>query len=292
MKLTQLWETKDKPTVSFEFFPARNEKAAVKLVKVIDKLANIKPDFVSVTFGAGGSTREGSYALAKTLKEDKGLEVLPYFAFTGLGPSDIASVIDGYQGLGLDNILTIRGDLPEDKEVAPHPEAPKHTSDLLAAIRPNSALCIGAAGHPEGHPESQNLENDIEFLKLKVDNGADFIITNYFWDNRYFFEFMDRCQKANINVPILPGLMPIFNVKIMRNLAALCGATVTDEIENALAALAPDDKKGVSRFGTDLAIRQCEELIKSGAPGIHIYTMDKSKAAIKIVNHLRESDLI
>ncbi len=292
MRLTEMWKTREKPTISFELFPARNEKGAGKLVKVIDKLAAAEPDFVSVTFGAGGFTREGSYQLVKTLMEDKGLELLPYFACTGLGPDDITSIAKAYEDLGVDSLLAIRGDPPRDKEgYSPHPESLAHASDFLTFLKSRTKLCLGAAGHPEGHIEAQSKDKDIEFLKLKEECGAEFIIANYFWDNRYFFDFMERVRAAGIQIPVLPGVMPIFSEKLMRNLAALCGATITEEIESGIAAL-PDEKGALLSFGVEFATRQCRELLKSGVPGIHIYTMDKSKSTVRIVKTLREEGLV
>ncbi|MCP4599309.1 MAG: 5,10-methylenetetrahydrofolate reductase [Proteobacteria bacterium] len=292
MRLTEMWKTSEKPTISFELFPARNEKGAGKLVKVIDKLAATQPNFVSVTFGAGGFTREGSYQLVKKLKEEKGLEVLPYFTCIGLGPDDIASIANAYQELGVESLLAVRGDPPRNKEgYEPHPESFAHASDFISFLKQRTDLCLGAAGHPEGHIEALNKEKDIEFLKLKVECGAEFIIANYFWDNQYFFNFMESVRSAGIQVPVLPGVMPIFSEKLMRNLAALCGATITEEIESNLAAL-PDEKGALLNFGVELATRQCRELLKSGVPGIHIYTMDKSKSAVRIVKALREEGLV
>jgi methylenetetrahydrofolate reductase (NADPH) len=292
MKITDVWNSKQSPTISFELFPARSEKAAANLEKAIDKLAALKPDFVSVTFGAGGSTREGSRQLVEKLKNEKGLEVIAYFAGYGLGPDDITGVIDNYRDLGVENILVVRGDAPEQEDFAPHPQSMAHATDLLDFIRPKYSLCLGAAGYPEGHIQCESKEKDIEFLKMKVDKGAEYIIANYFYDNRYFFEFKERCQKAGIEVPILPGVMPIYSVKMMENLAALCGATITDQVKQGLAALPPDDKEALNNWGIEFAVEQCRELLQSGAPGLHIYTMDRSISTLGIVNRLREQGLL
>lgn len=288
MRLIDLWENKKKPTISFELFPARSAQAAEKLEKVIDNLAGLEPDFVSVTFGAGGSTREGSYQLLDKLKNEKGLEVIAYFAGYGLGPDDITSVLDSYKDLGIETILVVRGDPPHDDEnFKPHPESLPHASDLLSFIGDRFDFCLGAAGYPEGHIEADSKEKDLEYLKLKVENGAQFIIANYFYTNRYFYDFVDRCRTMGINVPIIPGVMPVYSVKMMENLANLCGATITDELRQGLSNLPPDDKEAVLNFGIDFAINQCRELIERGVPGVHIYTMDRSKAAVQIINRLR-----
>ncbi len=292
MKLTELWVTKGKPTVSFELFPARTEKAALNLDKAIDKLADLEPDFVSVTFGAGGSTRKGSYQLAEKLKNEKGLEVLTYFTCYGLGPEEIISALDDYQALGIENVLAARGDEPREGNFVPHPESLPYASDLIAFIRPKYDFCLGAAAYPEGHIEAISLEKDLEFLKLKVDLGADFIITNYCYDNRYFFEFLEKCLAIGIDVPILPGVMPIYSIKMMNILAGICGATITEEINHGIAALPEGDTAALADFGIEFAVKQCTELLEAGVPGIHIYTMDRSKASVGIVTQLREKGLL
>lgn len=292
MNLTELWGSKGKPTLSFELFPARTEKAAANLEKAIDKLAALEPDFVSVTFGAGGSTRTGSRQLAEKLKQEKGLEVLTYFACYGLSPDEITSVLDDYWTLGIENVLAVRGDEPRDGDFEPHPESLPYASDLVAFIKPRYDYCLGVAGYPEGHIDAESKARDLDFLKLKVENGAEYIITNYCYSNKYFFDYVDRCREAGIEVPILPGVMPIYSVKMLEMLAGLCGATITDEIRDGIAALPEGDTEALLDFGIDFATRQCAELIEKGAPGVHIYTMDRSKSAVGIVGNLRDQGLL
>ncbi len=292
MKVTDIWKSKQKPTISFELFPAKTEKAAESLEKTIDSLAQLKPDFVSVTFGAGGTTQEGSLQLVRKLKHEKGLEILAYFACYGMGPEDIFSVLDSYQGIGVENILAVRGDIPQEKDFTPHPDSLPHASDLMALIRPCYSFCMGVAGYPEGHIEASSKEKDLEYLKLKVDQGAEYIIANYFYDNNYFFDFLERCGSIGIEVPILPGVMPIYSVKMMEMLAGLCGATITDEVRKGIAALPEGDKEALLEFGIDFAARQCIELLKAGMPGLHIYTMDRSRSAVGVVHRLQSEGLL
>ena len=291
MKLTELWAAKDGPTISFELFPARSEKAAVSLENAIDALAALKPDFVSVTFGAGGSTREGSRQLIVKLKQEKGLEVLAYFAGYGLGPDDIIAVLDSYRAIGLESILAVRGDPPHEP-IEPHPDSLPYASDLVTFIRSRYDFCVGVAGYPEGHIDASSKEKDLEYLKLKIDRGAEYIIANYFYDNQYFFDFADRCQGAGIEVPILPGVMPIYSVKMLEMLAGMCGATITEEVRQGIDALDERDKEGLVAFGIKFATRQYTELLKAGVPGLHIYTMDRSVSAVGIVNQLRDAGLL
>ena len=292
MKVTEMWKKKP-PTISFEFFPARNAEAAEKLERVIDQLAIMEPDFVSVTFGAGGSTREGSRQLVDRLKNALNLEVMAYFAGYGLGPDDIQGVMDSYLDLGVDNVLVVRGDPPHGQsDFKPHAASLAHASDMLEFIRPRYPFCLGAAGYPEGHIEAESQQKDLEYLKLKVDKGAEFIITNYFYDNRYYFDFVATCRRLGLKVPIVPGIMPIFSLKMMNHLAKLCGASISDALRQRLAALPEGDIPALLKFGIDFALEQCKELIEAGVPGLHFYTMDRSKSTAGVLVRLRQEGLI
>ena len=292
MKVTDIWNSSQRPTVSFELFPARSQKAAENLERSIEVLAALKPDFVSVTFGAGGSTREGSRELLEKLKSEKGLEVIAYFAGYGLGPEDILAVLGDYEATGVENVLVVRGDAPDEEDFKPHPDSFAYASDLVTFVRPRYSFCLGVAGYPEGHVDAPSKEKDIEYLKLKMDHGAEYVISNYFYDNRYFFDFIERCRAAGMDLPILPGVMPIFSVKMMETLASLCGATITDEVRQGIAALPEGDKEALVAFGIEFAVRQCRDLLKAGVPGLHIYTMDRSKPAVGIVSRLRSEGLL
>jgi methylenetetrahydrofolate reductase (NADPH) len=162
----------------------------------------------------------------------------------------------------------------------------------VAFISSRFNFCLGTAGYPEGHIDAKSQAKDIEILKLKVDNGAEFIITNYFYDNRYFFDFVDRCLAAGITIPILPGIMPVYSVKMMEMLAGLCGATITKELRQGLAALPKDDKTALNEFGIEFATAQCRELLNAGVVGLHIYTMDRSSSTVGIVNRLRAESFL
>ncbi len=292
MKVTEMWKNKQ-PTISFEFFPARNAEAAEKLTRVIDQLAIMQPDFVSVTFGAGGSTREGSRQLVEHLKNDLKLEVMAYFAGYGLGPEDITGVLDTYQKLKVDNVLVVRGDPPHGQpDFKPHPTSLAHASEMLEFIRPRYKFCLGVAGYPEGHIEAESRQKDLEYLKLKVDKGAEYIITNYFYDNRFYFDFVAACRRLGITVPIVPGIMPIFSVKMMHNLAKLCGASIGEDLQQKLAALPEGDPKALLYFGIDFAFEQCQGLLAAGVPGLHFYTMDRSPSTAGVLTRLRQEGLI
>ena len=253
----------------------------------------MEPDFISVTFGAGGSTREGSRQLIATLKNDLKLEVMAYFAGYGLGSDDIQAVLDSYRDLGVDNVLVVRGDPPHGQpDFKPHAASLAHASDILELIRPRYHFCLGAAGYPEGHIEAESKEKDLEFLKLKVDKGAEYIITNYFYDNRYYFDFVDNCRRLGLKVPVVAGIMPIFSLKMMANLAKLCGSSISADLRQRLTALPEGDIPALLKFGIDFAFEQCKELIGAGVPGLHFYTMDRSQSTIGVVARLRQEGLI
>lgn len=292
MRVTERWKGNKKPSLSFEIFPARTLKGMENLVRVINELITLEPDFFSVTFGAGGSTKEGSLDLLKKLRQEKDLDVIAYFAGYGLGPEEIVAVLDKNQETGVENILVVRGDPPQEEGFLPHPESFPHASDLLAFIRPRYNFCVGVAGYPEGHREAPNRDKDLDYLKRKMDLGAEYIITNYVYDNRFFFDFLDRCRAWKIDLPILPGVMPIYNIRMMDMLAEICGATIPSKLRKGLDALPEDDKEALSDFGIEFAIGQCRELLQAGVPGIHLYSMDRSDSAIKIVQTLRKEKLL
>jgi methylenetetrahydrofolate reductase (NADPH) len=290
MHLTRLWQSR-RTTVSFEVFPARTPKAAAAQEQAITELLGAKPDFVSVTFGAGGSTRAGSADLVAMLR-GRGVETLAYFAAYGLGPSVIHEVMDRYRALGVENVLAVRGDRPEDAAFVAHPESLPHASDLIGLLHADYPFCLGAAAYPEGHREAVNPERDLEALRLKVDRGAAFAITQYCHVEGRFGEFLGRARAAGVTVPVVAGVMPIFSVKMTQTLADLCGATIPESLRAELGALPPDDPEALARFGIELATRQCREALAAGAAGLHFYTMNKSRAAVAVVGQLRAEGLV
>ncbi len=292
MALMNAWQSGHSPTISFEFFPARDEKGADKLEAVINSLAEFKPDFTSVTFAAGGSTRQGSYNLVKKLKKEKNLPVVPYLAAWGLQPDQVTSLVNDYRSLEIDGLLCVRGDQPQENPDSQQPGSFPHATDLLSFIKKNNHLVLGAAGYPEGHRQAVGLVQDIEFLKLKVDKGAQFIITQYTYDNDFHYRFLDRCRQKKINIPIIIGVMPIYSIKMMETLAALCGATITSQVRKGLPGLPADDKKAVAGFGVEFALQQCRDLINHGVQGIHFYTMDRAKSVARILTQLRQEGLL
>jgi len=294
MRVVDLYEQKaGKPVISFELSRPKNEKAAAKLDKALEKLRAARPDYVSVTFGAGGSTREGSFELVDALANDKGFDVVAYLACVGMAPSHVTACLDKFASLGIETIFAVRGDAPTwDESYTPHPEALPHASDLIELANQHYDFCLGAAGYPEGHIEAEDIARDLEYLKLKVDKGAEYIVAQYFYDNRFFFEFLDRARAIGIDVPIFPGVMPIYNVKLMESLAQICGATITDEVRKGLGELPADDKKAVADFGIRFATEQCRELLERGVDGLHFYTMNRAKSVVSVLENLRGEGLL
>ncbi len=289
MRIAQLYEKSGKrPVISFEFSRPKNEKAAANLDKALDSLTKISPDYVSVTFGAGGSTREGSYELIDKLKNERGLNVVAYIAGIGLGPEEVVEAMEKFKDSGVDTVFVVRGDAPTwDENYKPHPDAMQYSSDLLKFIKSRYDFCLGAAGYPETHMEAISPEKDLDYLKLKVDEGAEYIVAQYFYDNQFFYDYMDKIQAKGINVPVVPGVMPIYTVKMTENLANICGTTITEKVRNGLDSLPADDKDAVIQYGIDLATEQCKDLLKHGVPGLHFYTMNRGKSIMSIMDNLK-----
>ena len=291
MRVSNLYKSSKKPVISMEFFPPRNEKAAEKFGSIIDNLSQLKPDYMSVTFGAGGSDRDGSYQTVKHLV-DKKLPTVAYIAGYGLGPDEITEILDKYKNIDIETIFVIRGDKPRGDDYTPHPDSFSYASELIAFIKERYDFTLGCAGYPEGHIEAESLEKDIEFLKLKEKNGAEYVVAQYFYDNNYFFEYVEKCKAAGITIPVIPGIMPVYTVKMTQMLSKVCGTSFTDEFQDKLDKLANADKDEVLNFGIDFAVEQCRGLLKKGVAGLHFYTMDRSKSTTEIITRLRQENLL
>ena len=290
MRVTHLYENK-KNIISMEFFPPRNEKATKGFGKIIKKLSELDPDFMTVTFGAGGSTRDGSYQTVNEIMINKKLPTVAYIAGYGLSPYEIKEVLDRYQTLGIETIFVIRGDKPKG-DFTPHPDSFSYASELITFIKERYNFTLGCAGYPEGHIEAQSLEKDIEYLKLKVENGAEYVVAQYFYDNNYFFDYVAKCNAAGIDVPIIPGIMPVYTLNMTNMLSKVCGATITDELQHKIDAVDADDKDAVLNLGIDFAVMQCKGLLKEGIRGLHFYTMNRSKSTSEIINRLKQENLL
>jgi methylenetetrahydrofolate reductase (NADPH) len=287
MKIKAILE-KVRPSFSFEFFPPKDNEGFDKLFTTITQLKPCQPTYVSVTFGAGGSTRTKTIDLVGRIKNEIGLESMAHLTCVGSDKEYIAAILDTLQAQGIQNVLALRGDPPQGQEKFEKPENGfAYANELVAFIRANYDFCIGVAGYPEGHIECPDKKADLDHLKRKVDAGADFIVTQLFFDNRYYFDFIDRAQNLGIHIPIIPGIMPILNVKQVQRFTKMCGSTIPALLMERLEAV-QDDPETVRQLGIDHAAEQCEHLLQEGAPGIHFYTLNRSNATLKILESLKK----
>jgi methylenetetrahydrofolate reductase (NADPH) len=280
-----------KHSISFEFFPPKTKEGEDALCETIKELEYINPTFVSVTYGAGGSTRERTIRVVKRIHTETNLTVMAHQTCIGHTKKEIVDILKEYKSIGVQNILALRGDIPQGQEesfVFPE-DGCRYANELVELIRKEFGnwFSIGVAAYPEGHPESPNLERDIFYFKKKVEAGAEFAITQMFFDNRFFYDFMDRVEKEGIDIPIIPGIMPITNFKQIRKFALMCGATIPEELVKKLEVY-EDKPEEVEKIGIEYAVEQCKDLLKHGVKGLHFYTLNKSKATIEIYEKIKE----
>lgn len=287
MKLRDIFKQSDKALLSVEFFPPKTDKGEDNLWNCINELKAMNPAYVSVTYGAGGTTQDRTRNIVIRIKEQTGLEPVAHLTCVGATQAQLNSLLEDYRTHGLDNILALRGDPPEgmDKFQATSGGF-AYASDLVNFIHQRNHFSIACATYPEGHPESPNgVADDIQYLKLKQDNGADAAVTQYFFDNEAFFRFRDAADKAGITMPIVPGIMPITNFQQIVRFSSMCGATIPNSIHQQMEPLG-DDLDAVKQLGIEMATRQCQELLEQGVPGLHFYTLNKSEATLAIAASL------
>lgn len=271
---------------SFEFFPPKNDKGFDDLYATIERLKQLNPLFVSVTYGAGGSTRKKTIDLTARIKNEIGIESMAHMTCVGSTREEIDNVLAEISGKGIENVLALRGDPPKGEKVfVPQEDGFRYANELVEFARERYDFCIGVAGYPEGHSESSSLAADMEHLKKKVDAGGEFIITQLFFDNDHYFNFLDRARRAGIDVPIIPGIMPILNFGQVKRFTDMCGAAIPKELLERLEGV-QGDEKAVEAHGIDHATRQCQELMERGAPLLHLYTLNRSHAPWAILHNL------
>jgi len=283
MRLDKLY--KQKFVISFEIFPPKTPAGEKILWEELASLAHYRPDFVSVTYGAGGSTRDRTLEIALDVYIRFGIEPLVHFTCVGSDRKEIKGYLEEVKDKGIQNILALRGDPPAgETSFTPHPDGFAHADELISYINDIDGFTIAAAAYPEGHLEAPDIETDLLNLKKKVDAGADFLITQLFYDNEYFYRFMDRVEQMGIRIPIIPGIMPVTNHKQIRKITGLCGATIPSSLENILSSCGTETS--LCEAGLDFSIQQCIELKKWGVPGLHIYTINRSMAVTRIMDAL------
>jgi len=275
-----------RPFFSFEFFPPKDEEGSRQLFETIAALQPLRPAFISITYGAGGSTRARTVALAKKIQQEIGLTVVAHVTCVGSARSELRELFDDLARAGIENVLALRGDPPKGQErFVPAAGGFGHATELIAMLRRNYDFCIGAACYPEKHPEATTLDDDLARLKEKADAGADFLVSQLFFDNGKFFDFERRARAAGISAPMLPGLMPITNFEQIKRFVAMCGATIPPKLRVEME-LRKGDAEAVEALGVAYASMQAMALLQSGVPGIHFYTLNKSPATSAIVSSL------
>jgi methylenetetrahydrofolate reductase (NADPH) len=287
MRIDQILATADEPVFSFEFFPPKTEEGERNLRAALGELRELEPDFVSVTYGAGGSTRGLTIELTKWIKQDLGIEAMAHLSCVGSTRDELRVILDSLVGAGIENVLALRGDPPRgETEWRPHPAGLRYSSELAALIAARYPVSVGAACFPEIHPEASDLASDLRFLKQKVDSGVSFLITQLFFDNEAYFRFVEEARAVGIDVPIIPGIMPITDVAQIKTITGMCGACIPTTLLEQLERRAPCPD-AVLQLGVSYATLQCAELLARGAPGIHFYTLNRSPATRAILAALR-----
>ena len=269
--------------ISFEFFPPKSEPGREKLLSVREQLSALNPDFFSVTYGAGGSTRDNTKDIVRELSQ-QGVSVAPHLSFGGDNEETMLELLKEYQRMGVNRIVALRGDMPSGMGGA---YQMVYANQLVAFIREHFGdhFHLEVAAYPEVHPEAENYDSDIKYLKGKFDAGADSAITQYFYNPDAYFYFMDQCQKAGIENPIFPGIMPILNYKNLLRFSDNCGADIPRWLRKRLESFG-DDTESVKQFGIDLVTELCETLLENGAPGLHFYTMNNAEPNLTILKNL------
>lgn len=280
------------PSFSFEFFPPKSAEGAQSLLETVVKLQEFHPSFVSVTYGAGGSSRGLTRSVVHDM-QSRGIPTVPHLTCVGHTEAEIEQILHDYIGAGARAIMVLRGDPPRNAPYDASRDAFRHAADLVRFIRRweerqhlSERLTLGVAGFPEGHPDSRNRLREMDFLKAKIDEGADYICTQLFFDNHAFFDFRDRCRLMDINVPIIAGIMPVTSISSMNRMAELSAGTNFPARLLKAMLRAAGDKNSIERIGINYASNQCSELLDAEVDGIHFYTLNRSKATLEIYHNL------
>ncbi len=286
MRIDDILEQR-RPCFSFEFFPPKDDEGVARLLATIAELEQDDPGFVSVTYGAGGSTRTRTIEMVTRIRQETNTEVMAHLTCAGSTRDELHDVLGELRDAGVENVLALRGDPPAgESEWKPTPGGLSYSTELAALASADYDFAIGAACFPEVHPEAPDMASDIGFLKDKVAAGASFLISQLFFDSDLYFDFVEQVRAAGVTVPILPGIMPITNYSQLKRFTEMCGATIPDRLDRELAPVA-EDKKAVEDLGVAYATLQCSDLLARGAPGIHFFTLNRSPATRSILAALR-----
>ncbi len=287
MRIDQLLAHNGRPVFSFEFFPPKTDEGELNLERALHELQPLNPDYVSVTYGAGGSTREKTIDLVSRIKGDFGLEAMAHLTCVNHTTDELRHTLDQMREAGVDNVLALRGDPPRGQERWTKTEGGlEYSRELVELLREDYDFAIGGAAFPETHIHATSPEDDMRFLKAKVDAGVQFLITQMFFDNRYYFDFVDRARAAGIDVPIVPGVMPILSLDGIKRMTELSAAHLPEGLHEQLEARRGNDE-AVAELGVAYATLQCADLLRGGAPGIHFITLNRSPATRAILSALQ-----
>jgi methylenetetrahydrofolate reductase (NADPH) len=286
MRIEQILR-EDQPVFSFEFFPPKTPEGDENLRRALDDLKDDEPSYVSVTYGAGGSSRDKTVEIVKSIKQTYGIEAMAHLSLVGQSVDDLRRQLDEIAEAGIENVLALRGDPPQgESDWIAHPDGLHYSVELIELIKRDYDFCVGAACFPEVHPDAASPEEDLRYLKAKVDAGASFLITQLFFDNRDYFAFVESARETRIEVPIIPGIWPVTDYKQIKRIADLCKSRFPERFECELQER-KDDLTAVTDLGVAYATLQCIELLAKGAPGIHFYTLNRSPATRAILAALR-----
>ncbi len=288
MRIDELLATQ-RPVFSVEFFPPKTETGLDLLFETVEALKPLEPDYVSVTYGAGGATRDGTVEISERIKREHGIEVMAHLSCVGETRDGLAAILDRFASIGIDNVLALRGDPPRGiDDFTPPEDGLGSAAELTGFITEGHGFTIGGACFPEVHPEADDLASDLAYLKTKVEAGASFLITQLFFDNRAYFDFVAAAREIGIDVPIIPGVIPITSFAQVARICDLCDASIPAELESSMQRLGGDEE-AEALLGVAYAARQCEELLAGGAPGIHFYALNRAPATRAVLAALRAS---
>ncbi|HXO06995.1 MAG TPA: methylenetetrahydrofolate reductase [NAD(P)H] [Solirubrobacteraceae bacterium] len=287
MRIDEILAQAQEPVFSFEFFPPKTDDGERVLGLALESLRALEPDFVSVTYGSGGSTRDRTLKLTRWIKQELGIETMAHLTCVGASRDELHEILRETVAAGIENVLALRGDPPRGETTwTPHAEGLTHAAELVELIAEDYDFSVGAACFPEVHVDSPDLTSDLECLRRKVDAGVSFLITNLFFDNELYFRFVDEARAVGIEVPILPGIMPITSTAQIKTITGLCGATIPPALTSQLE-LRAGNGDAVLELGVSYATLQCAELLARGAPGVHFYTLNRSPATRAILSALK-----
>lgn len=286
MRLSELYRSTQKPDISIELFPPKTPDGVEKLFETVNSLRALKPTYFSMTYGAAGSTRDLTLDLCDRLKNKSHVETMCHLNVVGESKQTIRQNLQRLKSMGVYNLLALRGDPPRDQpNFQPHPDGFHSSVDLIEEARQDPWFSIAVTGFPEVHPEAKDRAADIAYLKRKVEAGGCVIITQLFFDNAFFFDYLAHVRKAGISVPVIPGILPILSVPQVRRFTALCGSSIPPAVETQLVKYETDDA-AAAQYGIELATQLCAGLLKSGVPGLHFYALNRGHSVQAIMRHL------